>query len=80
LAHEGTGERDKEGTVELLALAFHHPASPRGLLEKWLLFIRLRAELEAELGPEIYAAAWERGRALDFQAALTELMDQFRVT
>lgn len=49
----------------LLGLAFTHPMSPTGWMERWPLLAHGRAEVEAALGPEPFAAAWEAGRALD---------------
>lgn len=62
--------------VELLALAFHHPLSPKGWLEKWPLLTRLRAELEAALSPVAFAAAWEWGQALDLEATAQTLLEE----
>jgi tetratricopeptide (TPR) repeat protein len=57
----GPGREEKKGqAVELLALVLHHPAS-------WKIYkdraTPLLAELEAELPPDVVAAALERGRA-----------------
>jgi tetratricopeptide (TPR) repeat protein len=70
VAHEGA----KEQAVELVAVAFTHPASATGWMEKWPLLTRLRADLETELGPEAFAAAWERGKARDLDATVQELL------
>jgi tetratricopeptide (TPR) repeat protein len=75
LAYEG----DKERAVELLALAFRRSASPTDLLEKWPLLTRLLAKLETELGPQAFAAAWQRGQVLAFETVLGALADRFRV-
>jgi predicted ATPase/DNA-binding CsgD family transcriptional regulator len=72
LSRQGQNER----AVELLGLAFHHPASAAVWLEKWPLLTRLRADLEAQLGVEIYAAAWERGKTLDLETTLAELLSE----
>src|SRR5262249_31555406 len=40
------------------------------------LLTRLRTELEVELGAEVYAAAWQRGTALDLQTTIAELLGQ----
>jgi hypothetical protein len=40
----------------------------------WPLMIRLRADLEAELGSEVYVAAWERGKGLDVETIIAELL------
>jgi predicted ATPase/DNA-binding SARP family transcriptional activator len=71
-AHEGQLER----AVERLALALEHPAMSyayRPVAES------LRDELEAELPPEVFAAAWERGQALDLDATVAELIDELSV-
>ncbi|MCL5998447.1 MAG: tetratricopeptide repeat protein [Chloroflexi bacterium] len=61
LAHTSEQER----AVELLGLAFTQPDSQNGWMENWPLLTRLRAQLEAEMGPITYTAAWERGAGLD---------------
>ncbi len=71
-ASEGQTER----AAELLALAFHHPASATGWLEKFPLVTRLRASLEADLPPQVFAAAWERGQALDLAETIAILLNQ----
>jgi DNA-binding CsgD family transcriptional regulator len=75
-AHTGSQER----AVELLGLVFTHPASATGWMEKWPLLNRLRAELEASLGPKAYAAAWERGQALDLEAVVAQLLEEGAAT
>jgi tetratricopeptide (TPR) repeat protein len=65
---------EPEQAVELLGLAFHHPLSPKGWLEKWPLLTRLRAELEAALSPAAFATAWERGQTLDLEATAQALL------
>ncbi|UCC53916.1 MAG: tetratricopeptide repeat protein, partial [Anaerolineaceae bacterium] len=74
LAHEG----EKEPAVELLALAYHHPTNPKALLEKWPLLTRFQREAEVGLSPEVYLAAWARGRAFDFDVAVATLQEQFQ--
>jgi len=71
-------ERDKKHAVELLAVAFHHPTSPTELLEKWPVLTRLLAKLETELGPQPFAAAWQRGQVLAFETVLAALADRFQ--
>ncbi len=65
---------EAERVVELLALAFHHPASPKGWLAKWPLLTRLRTELESELSATSFATAWERGEALDLEMTAQALL------
>lgn len=59
-----------EGALELLALVPHHPVS-------WLWakdrVAPLIAELEAELSPDVVAAAWERVRARDLESTVVGL-------
>jgi predicted ATPase/class 3 adenylate cyclase len=63
----------KERAVEIMALIFEFP-----LVEAWIegypWFKRLRAELEAELSPDEFAAAWERGKSLDVDKVAAEVL------
>ncbi len=70
LAHEG----QKERAVELIALAVTHPLSPPGWMEQWSLLTALRSDLAAELGAETYEAAWERGKQLNLETVVAELL------
>jgi predicted ATPase/DNA-binding CsgD family transcriptional regulator len=74
LAHEEQAER----AVEVLGLAFHHPASARRWLEQWALLTRLRADLEAQLGAEAYTQAWERGTMSSLETVIAALPKQFQ--
>jgi tetratricopeptide (TPR) repeat protein len=58
-------EGERVRAVELMGLIFGHPLSATGWLEAWPRLTTLRAELRAELGPDAFSAAWERGAALD---------------
>jgi tetratricopeptide (TPR) repeat protein len=62
--------------VRLMALAFSHPLSPKGWLDKWPLLMRLRAELEAVTSPVDFATAWEQGQALDLEATVQMLLEE----
>ena len=70
-AHAG----QKERAVELLALAQIHPLSPTGWQNKWPLLAELCRRLEAELGAQTFAAAWERGLALDLDTVVATTLD-----
>ncbi len=74
LAHED----HKERAVELLGLASYHHASPKAWVEQWPLLMRLRTQLEAELGSEIYAQAWERGKVSDLLEVAGSLLQHFQ--
>ena len=71
--HQGNPKR----AVELLSLAFNHPKSATGWLEKWPLIGQLRRDLEDELGSEAYNAAWEQGKALDLMTVVEELLAEY---
>jgi DNA-binding CsgD family transcriptional regulator len=73
MAHRGFSERG----VELLGLAFRFPSSLTGWMSNWPLLTRLRTDLEAELGPEKYAAAWERGKGLNLDTVIADLATKF---
>jgi ATP/maltotriose-dependent transcriptional regulator MalT len=47
-------------------------------MEKWALLTRLRAQLEADLGADAYAAAWERGSSLDLETVVAGLLHEWR--
>ena len=59
LAREGA----EEEAVEALALALSHPISKRGWMDRWALLTETRAALQAELGDDVFEAAWKRGKA-----------------
>jgi predicted ATPase/DNA-binding SARP family transcriptional activator len=71
LAEEGQLEQ----AVEVLALASTHPLSPAKWMEQWAMLTRLRADLQAEIGPGNYMAAWERGKELDVTKVAAKLME-----
>jgi hypothetical protein len=70
MAHEGKSGR----AAELLALAFSHPRSATGWMEKWPLLTRLRNDLQTKLGKETYDAALEQGKSLDLGTVVQELL------
>jgi DNA-binding CsgD family transcriptional regulator/tetratricopeptide (TPR) repeat protein len=74
-AREGSTER----AVELVGLAFSHPASHPKLLEKWPLLTRLRTNLETELGLEGYRTAWEYGKSLDPYTVSRDLLSTLNI-
>jgi tetratricopeptide (TPR) repeat protein len=62
---------EKERALELLALILHHPQSWQWTKDRAAPLV---AQLEAELAPEVVAAAQARGRALDLDTAAAELL------
>jgi len=64
-------EGEKERALELLALVLHHPASWQWARDRAAPLV---AELEAELSPDVVAAAQARGRARNLEATVAELL------
>lgn len=64
---------ESERAVALFALAFTHPQSPTGWITQWSLLQRWQSELELNLGPERYAAAWKRGTKLDLETVISDV-------
>ncbi|MFW5942888.1 MAG: AfsR/SARP family transcriptional regulator [Chloroflexota bacterium] len=54
--------------VQILALAAGQPRDSVVWPDKWPLFQRCRADLEARMDTEPYVAAWQHGRALSLEA------------
>jgi predicted ATPase len=73
LAREG----EKERALELLAVVMSHRHSWQMAKDQAAPLI---AELEAELPPEVVAAAWERGRERDLDATVAELLHDLSET
>lgn len=67
-----------ESAVELIALAFTYPDSGLAWMKKWPLIVELEADLETELGAPLYAEVWERGRYLDLEQVVNDLVKEFR--
>jgi tetratricopeptide (TPR) repeat protein len=57
--------------VELLAMILHHPFSNNLSLESLEPALTI---LRSELPPDVYADAWERGKARDLDATVRELL------
>jgi hypothetical protein len=68
-----------EYAAQLLSAAMHHPANPAGgWLDQWPPVGRLRADLLENLGSRDYARAWERGKSLDLETVVRDLLEEFR--
>ncbi len=72
-----TREGQQEQAVEVLGLAFHHPASAKVWMKQWPLLNRLLDELRTGLTPEVFEAAWERGKSSDLETVAKALLAQF---
>jgi len=60
--------------VELLGLAHQAPQELTRWMAHWPPLAHLRHSLEAQIGAERFAAAWERGVSLDLDAAVDNLL------
>lgn len=69
-------EAEAEEAVELMGLAFTHPTSTLGWMEKWPLLQRMYADLRDEMGDKEYIAAWEHGKTLDPEMVAAHLWTQ----
>ncbi len=76
LAREG----QLEWAVEVLGQAFTLPARTSGWMERWPLLTETRADLKAALGPDAYAAAWDRGQASQLEAVIAALIAHFEAS
>jgi tetratricopeptide (TPR) repeat protein len=79
LARVWAAEGQLEQAAELLALVLQHPASDQSRIALETGLIRdsaqdLLATLEAELSPEAYAAALERGQALELDEVVEAIL------
>lgn len=79
LAREGQLER----ALELMSFTQNRPDIPEALTMRWLsrlpLVARLRDDLRDQLGVEVYEAAWSRGKTLDVDQIVYELIHNFSV-
>ena len=64
----------KEQAVEIITLILHHPATMQ--YNREIASVML-TELKAELAPDVYVAAIERGKARDLEATARELIAAF---
>jgi betaine-aldehyde dehydrogenase len=70
------GQGQVERAIELLGLAVH---TRPGEIKRWDVrphWRSLLVDLEAELGSDVYQAAFERGKELDFDKAASELVEE----
>jgi serine/threonine protein kinase/DNA-binding SARP family transcriptional activator/predicted ATPase len=71
LAHQGEAER----AVELLSLAQTHPLTLTGWLAHWPLLSECQSNLQTQLGPQPFEAAWDRGLSLPLQPTVEHLLN-----
>lgn len=73
LARQG----QQEQAVEVLALAFTHPASAKVWMEQWPLLQRLQDDLRTNLTSAVFEAAWEQGAKSDLETVALNLLKRF---
>jgi ATP/maltotriose-dependent transcriptional regulator MalT len=69
---DGLGQPEK--AVEYLGLALSTSDLAHGWMVRWTLFADLRRRLEAELDPDVFQAAEQRGRSLTLTDVLTQIV------
>jgi len=75
LARHRANAGEASHAVELLALALNHPATH---IEVRVTAEPLLAQLEAELEPDVFSAAWGRGKSLDLAVVVAEFLEESR--
>jgi hypothetical protein len=68
-------QAQKQQAVEILSLVLNHPAAAQPYKDK---AVRLLAELEAELPPEVVAAAKEQGQTKTIEEVVAKIVGQIR--
>jgi predicted ATPase len=63
--------------VELLGFSLNQSKSATAWLEQWSLLHQVRGQLQKELSQQTYEDAWERGKSLDLDTVVQELLNEF---
>lgn len=71
---------DPQRAIEFIAFNCSQPPHIVGWLHKWPLLNDLCAELKTSLGLDDYARVWERGKSLDLEIVITEVVAGFEDT
>ena len=66
-----------EWAVELINRALSEHRLKSGWMHEWSRLDQLRADLQRELGATAYQTAWERGKQLDMETVVDELLEVF---
>jgi hypothetical protein len=66
-----------EQAIEYMALAFNHTASSPDWLEQWSLLTDLRDDLKTEIGESAFEEAWKRGKNLNLQTVVKNILTEF---
>lgn len=70
---------EQEHAVEVFGLIFSQPVEWIGWVKRWGLVTRLLDRLQADLGDQVYAAAWGRGQNLNLETTFAEIVAEFGV-
>jgi predicted ATPase/DNA-binding CsgD family transcriptional regulator/Tfp pilus assembly protein PilF len=71
------GEGEAVLAIELLSRAFDPKVGLVGLLESWALIAQLQSDIRSEVGDDNFQGAWQRGQALEYNAALDIITERF---
>jgi len=63
--------------VQLLAIIETEPLSAIEWANNWDTFTSLKTNLKSRLGEQAYNDAWERGKSLDLETVVQDLIDEF---
>lgn len=64
----------QQRAAELLGLTLSQPIQVTGWMSQWVLLNQVRDELQAELGPTVFAAAWAHGESLDLKTTVEKVL------
>ncbi len=70
-------QQQSDRAVELLSLTLNHTAKLVAWWDEWELFQQLQSDLKTQLSDETYNNAWERGKSLDLETVVQELLIEF---
>jgi hypothetical protein len=72
------GKYDPQRGVEYLGFSFSQPAHLTNWLHNWSLLNDIRAQLQSQLGLEMYSAAWGRGQTLDLNTEAAKVLAELQ--
>ena len=62
--------------IEILSSAYHYRSGVGNILNNWPLFSRLQTGWQADLGDDVYLAAWEHGKAINLEDVMVNMLDE----
>jgi len=70
-------QKQFQRAAEVYALAFSQADDVTQAQQRWPLYVKLRQDLQVELSPEAYNAAWKHGKSLAVEEVVQELLTEF---